>query len=52
VERINTYLPTPMEAYQTTIFRVDGLASGAHTLTLVAVTTGAFIVVDAFDVRP
>jgi hypothetical protein len=52
VERIDTYRPTPIEGYQNTIFRVDGLASGAHTLTLVAVTTGAFIVVDAFDVRP
>jgi hypothetical protein len=52
VEQIDTFRPTPIEGYQDTIFRVDGLASGAHTLTIVAATTGAFIVVDAFDVRP
>ena len=52
VEQINTYEPSPIEGYQHTVFRADGLANGTHTLSIEAVTTGAFIVVDAFDVRP
>lgn len=52
LRQINTYLPTPMEAYQTTVFRTDGLANGPHTLTIEAASTGGFLVVDAFDVRP
>ncbi len=52
VEQVNTYAPTPIEGYQNTIFRADGLATGTHTLTIEAVSTGAFVVVDAFDVRP
>jgi len=48
---IDTYLPPPSEAYQTTIFRADGLAPGIHTLTI-EVAGNAYIVVDAFDVRP
>jgi hypothetical protein len=43
----------PIEGYQMTIFRADGLAPGAHTLTIEVVNTdGAYVVVDAFDVRP
>jgi hypothetical protein len=42
----------PIEGYQMTIFRADGLAPGAHTLTIEVVNTdGAYVVVDAFDVR-
>jgi hypothetical protein len=42
----------PIEGYQMTIFRADGLASGAHTLTIEVVSTsGSYVVVDAFDVR-
>lgn len=52
VKQINTYLPPPMEAYQTTVFRADGLANGPHTLTIEAASTGGFLVMDAFDVRP
>ncbi|MEO8008360.1 MAG: hypothetical protein ABI728_07560, partial [Betaproteobacteria bacterium] len=51
-KQINTYLDPPMEAYQTTVFRADGLANGTHTLTLEVGTTGGYLVVDAFDVRP
>jgi hypothetical protein len=40
------------EAYQTTIFRADGLLpTGTHTLRI-EVVRDAYIVVDAFDVRP
>jgi hypothetical protein len=52
VKQVNTYLPPPIEAYQTTVFRADGLANGPHTLTIEAASTGGFLVVDAFDVRP
>ena len=49
---IDTYLPPPIEAYQTTIFRADGLANGTHTLRIEVASNNAYIVVDAFDVRP
>jgi hypothetical protein len=52
VKEIELFEPVPIEAYQHTIFRADGLANGTHTLTIEAATTGPFIVVDAFDVRP
>jgi len=43
----------PVEGYQMTIFRADGLASGPHTLMIqVTNTDGSYVVVDAFDVRP
>jgi len=43
----------PIEGYQMTIFRADGLSNGPHTLTIeVTNTDGAYVVVDAFDVRP
>jgi hypothetical protein len=42
----------PIEGYQMTIFRADGLANGPHTLTIEVVNTdGGYVVVDAFDVR-
>ena len=52
VEQIENYRPIPIEAYQHTIYRVDGLTNGVHTLAIEAVNDGSFIVVDAFDVRP
>lgn len=52
VREINTYLPPPIEGYQHTVYRADGLARGPHTLTIEGASDGAFIVVDAFDVRP
>jgi hypothetical protein len=43
----------PIEGYQMTIFRADGLTNGAHTLTIqVTNTDGSYVVVDAFDVHP
>ena len=42
----------PIEGYQMTVFRKDGLAPGPHTLTIKVVNTdGSYVVVDAFDVR-
>lgn len=42
----------PVEGYQMTIFRADGLAYGAHSLKIEVVNTdGSYVVVDAFDVR-
>jgi hypothetical protein len=43
----------PIEGYQMTIFRADGLASSQHTLMVKVVNTdGSYVVVDAFDVHP
>jgi hypothetical protein len=45
--------PVGIEGYQRTNFRQDGLKDGTHTLEIeVTSTTGAYVVVDAFDVRP
>jgi len=43
----------PVEGYQKTIYRADGLANGPHTLVIDVVSNdGSYVVVDAFDVRP
>jgi hypothetical protein len=44
----------PIEGYQMTVFRQDGLAPGPHTLTIEITTAnnGPYVVVDAFDVHP
>jgi hypothetical protein len=44
----------PIEGYQMTVFRADGLAPGPHTLRVevVSATDGPYVVVDAFDVHP
>jgi hypothetical protein len=61
VQHLSTWLaPAPdgelavgTEAYQTTIFRKDGLSPGEHKLKIVHTSTnGAYTVIDAFDVRP
>ncbi|HUP30053.1 MAG TPA: hypothetical protein VM122_07770 [Usitatibacter sp.] len=42
----------PIEGYQMTVFRKEGLPYGPHTLNLQVVNTnGSYVVVDAFDVR-
>ena len=41
----------PSEAYQTTVFRIDGLSNSRHTLRIVAAGDG-HVYVDAFDVHP
>ena len=56
VTEIDTYSPT--DGLQDTIFRTSNLAAGTHTLTIEvtgrknAASDSAYIVVDAFDVRP
>lgn len=52
VEEIDSYEPVPIEGYQHTVFRADGLANGTHTLMIEAATSGSIVVVDAFDVHP
>lgn len=59
VKSVDTYLAegtTPLsqgtEAYQTTIFRADGLPPGTHTLKIESTGNGSYTVIDAFDVRP
>jgi hypothetical protein len=44
----------PIEGYQMTVFRADGLAPGTHTITVevASATDGPYVVVDAFDVHP
>jgi hypothetical protein len=44
----------PIEGYQMTVFRQDGLANGPHTLKIEVTSRndGPYVVVDAFDVRP
>ena len=43
----------PVEGYQMTIFRADGLTNGPHTLMIKVVNIdGSYVVVDAFDVHP
>jgi hypothetical protein len=50
--QIDNFLPSPIEAYNHPIFSIDGLKPGPHTLVVESVSSTAFIVVDAFDVRP
>jgi len=43
--------PLPIQSFQRTVFRKDGLAPGPHTLKIVVTNTDTnFVVVDAFDV--
>lgn len=43
----------PTEGYQVPVFTAEGLGPGAHTLSIEVINTnGAYVVVDAFDVRP
>ena len=56
VTQVDTYAPG--DGLQETIFSATGLAAGSHTLTIEATgqknpaSSSAYIVVDAFDVRP
>jgi hypothetical protein len=52
VAQITNFRRAPIEGYQRTIFRADGLTNGPHTLTIEATTSTGFVVVDAFDVHP
>jgi hypothetical protein len=51
-QQLNLNENYPVEGYQMTVFRADGLAPGPHTLEIKVVNTnGAYVVIDAFDVR-
>lgn len=52
VREVSNRRPIPIEGYQYTAFRADGLSNGPHTLTIEVVSTGGYVVVDAFDVHP
>jgi hypothetical protein len=41
----------PIEGYQMTVYRKDGLPHGQHTLKIEVVSNSGYVVVDAFDVR-
>jgi hypothetical protein len=52
-EQVNNKQPIPIEGYQHTIYRIDNLTDGPHTLTIEALPSGgSWLVVDAFDVHP
>jgi hypothetical protein len=54
VKQVSLSQSYPIEGYQMTIFRADGLANGPHTLMIEVTSTnnGPYVVVDAFDVHP
>ncbi len=53
VKQVKLFQQYPIEGYQMTIFRQDGLTNGPHTLKIeVANIDGSYVVVDAFDVHP
>ena len=54
VQQVNLHESYPIEGYQKTVFRADGLSNGPHTLTVevTSPTGGSYVVVDAFDVHP
>jgi hypothetical protein len=49
---IRTRSPSPIEGFQHTIYRKEGLTPGTHTLKIEVTSDGAYLIVDAFDVRP
>jgi hypothetical protein len=52
VQQVNLRESYPVEGYQKTVFRIDGLTPGPHTLTIEVAATGPYVVIDAFDVHP
>ena len=51
-QEVRLHQSYPIEGYQMTVFRRDGLAPGPHTLQIVVTSTdSSYVVVDAFDVR-
>jgi hypothetical protein len=51
-KEVNNRKPVPIEGFQHTIFRKDGLTDGPHTLRIEVTSDGPYVVVDAFDVHP
>jgi|SoiMethySBSTD1v2_1073268.scaffolds.fasta_scaffold59266_4 hypothetical protein len=53
VKEVNLFKRNPIEGFQTTIFRADGLVPGPHELKIqVSSNSTSYVVIDAFDVRP
>jgi|SRR6185369_12884224 hypothetical protein len=53
VKDVHLFRRNPIEGFQRTIFRADGLANGRHELKIeVTSTDSTYVVIDAFDVRP
>jgi hypothetical protein len=54
MQEVRLHQSYPIEGYQMTVFRADGLTNGPHTLTIevTSPTGGSYVVVDAFDVHP
>jgi len=53
VKEVHLYRRNPIEGFQTTIFRADGLVPGPHELKIqVSSNSTSYVVIDAFDVRP
>lgn len=51
-QEVRLHQSYPIEGYQMTVFRADGLAPGTHTIMIqVTSTDQSYVVVDAFDVR-
>jgi hypothetical protein len=51
-QEVRLHQSYPIEGYQMTVFRADGLAPGPHTLQVVVTSTdSSYVVIDAFDVR-
>ena len=53
VKEVKLFKRNPIEGFQTTIFRADGLVPGPHELKIqVSSNSTSYVVIDAFDVRP
>jgi hypothetical protein len=52
VKEVRNHRSAPIEGYQRTVFRADGLTDGPHTLTIEIISEGSYVVLDAFDVHP
>lgn len=52
VKEVRNHRSVPIEGYQRTVFRADGLTDGPHTLTIEIISEGSYVVLDAFDVHP
>lgn len=52
VTEVRNHRSAPIEGFQRTVFRKDGLTNGPHTLTIEVISEGSYVVLDAFDVHP
>lgn len=53
VQEVRLQESYPVEGYQKTVFRADGLTPGPHTIRVEVISTNSsYVVIDAFDVHP